>query len=347
MLVKNSYFLFFFDFLFLFRMSTLDFEVTSPPSDSISDLAFSPQADILAVSSWDGGVRIYQVEPTGNTVPKASYNHEGPVLCVDWAKDGSHVVSGGTDKAIRMYDLNTGQSTQIGAHDEPVKAAKFLDGQNVLATGSWDKTLKYWDFRSPQPVGTVQLNERCYAMDTRGNLLVAATADRQVLVFDLSNPTTIFKQSVSPLKWQTRTVSCFIDGKGYAIGSIEGRLGIQYIDEQDAAKSFSFKCHRDETKNVYAVNDISFHPIYGTFSTSGADGTVSYWDKDSKQRLHTLPKAGTTIPCTAFNRTGNIFAYAVSYDWTKGHQFYSTEGQINKIMLHAVKDEEIKPRAKK
>ncbi|RCH78064.1 hypothetical protein CU098_004200, partial [Rhizopus stolonifer] len=48
-----------------------------------------------------------------------------------------------------------------------------------------------------------------------------------------------------------------------------------------------------------------------------ADGTVSYWDKDSKQRLHTLPKAGTTIPCTAFNRTGNIFAYAVSYDWTK------------------------------
>lgn len=39
------------------------------------------------------------------------------------------------------------------------------------------------------------------------------------------------------------------------------------------SKCFSFKCHRDETKNVYSVNHISFHPMYGTFSTAGADGT--------------------------------------------------------------------------
>lgn len=135
-----------------------------------------------------------------------------------------------------MYNLATGQTTQVGAHDEAVKAAKFLDGQaNILATASWDKTIKYWDLRSPQPVGTVQLPERCYAMDTKGDLLVAGTADRNVLIFNLSNPTTIFKQTVSPLKWQTRDISCFIDGKGYAISSIEGRVGIQYIDEKEAA----------------------------------------------------------------------------------------------------------------
>jgi mRNA export factor len=60
-----------------------------------------------------------------------------------------------------------------------------------------------------------------------------------------------------------------------------------------------------------------FHPTYGTFSTAGADGTISFWDKDSKQRLKTLFKANGTIACSAFNNTGNIFAYAVSYDWTK------------------------------
>ena len=137
---------------------------------------------------------------------------------------------------MRLYDLATGQTRQVGAHDEPVKAAKFLDGQaNILATGSWDKTIKYWDLRSPQPVGTAQLGERCYSMDTRGDLLVAATADRNVLIFNLNNPTAIYKQNISPLKWQTRKVACFIDSKGYAIGSIEGRLGIQYIDEKDAA----------------------------------------------------------------------------------------------------------------
>lgn len=65
------------------------------------------------------------------------------------------------------------------------------------------------------------------------------------------------------------------------------------------------------------MNAISFHPTYGTFSTAGADGTISTWDKDSKQRITTLPKANGTIACTAFNRNGTILAYAISYDWTK------------------------------
>lgn len=83
------------------------------------------------------------------------------------------------------------------------------------------------------------------------------------------------------------------------------------------SKNFSFKCHRDDAKNVYAVNDISFHPVHGTFSTAGADGTVSFWDKDSKQRLKPFPKTNGQISSTAFNRNGSIFAYAVSYDWSK------------------------------
>jgi mRNA export factor len=93
-----------------------------------------------------------------------------------------------------MYDVATGQSTQIAAHDEAIKGIKFLDqGQQILATGSWDKTVKYWDLRSPQPIGTVTLPERVYSMDTRQQLMVVGTADRHILLFDLNNPTTIFK----------------------------------------------------------------------------------------------------------------------------------------------------------
>ena len=33
-----------------------DIEVASPPTDSISALSFSPQAELLAVSSWDNAV---------------------------------------------------------------------------------------------------------------------------------------------------------------------------------------------------------------------------------------------------------------------------------------------------
>ncbi|CAO3609725.1 unnamed protein product [Cunninghamella echinulata] len=279
--------------------------------------------------------------------PKASYSHVGPALSVAWSKDGTKIVSGGADKVGRLYDVATGQSTQIATHDDTIRSVCFLDGQqSVLATGSWDKTMKYWDLRSPQPIGTVNLPERLYSMDTRQNLLVAATADRHILLFDLNNPTTIFKQLLSPLKWQTRTVSCFIDGQGYAIGSIEGRCGIQYISDSDQMRNFSFKCHRDEAKNIYSVNEISFHPTYGTFSTCGSDGGVVFWDKDAKQKLKALPTMNGPISTTSYNRNGNIFAYAISYDWTKGHKFY-TPNSPNRILLHSVTDEESKPRQKK
>lgn len=52
------------------------------------------------------------------------------------------------------------------------------------------------------------------------------------------------------------------------------------------------------------------------------------------------------ISATTFNRNGTIFAYAVSYDWSKGHGGM-TPGHPNKLMLHACKEEEVKRRPKK
>ena len=63
-----------------------DIEVANLPTDSVSDIAFSPTADLLAVSSWNNEVRIYEVNAQGGTVGKAGYSHEGPVLCVGWSK---------------------------------------------------------------------------------------------------------------------------------------------------------------------------------------------------------------------------------------------------------------------
>lgn len=94
-----------------------------------------------------------------------------------------------------MFDITTGQSTQIAQHDEPIKCVSFLEQGNIVATGSWDKTVKYWDLRSPTPIGTVQLPERCYAMDAKGPLMVVGTAEKHVCIFDLNNPTVIFKVS--------------------------------------------------------------------------------------------------------------------------------------------------------
>lgn len=291
---------------------------------------------------------------TGETRPKAMYKHEGPILDLCWSKDGGKLFSAGADKTVRAFDMTTQQNAQVAAHNEPVSAIRWVDAPTggVLATASWDKTLKYWDLKGPNPIASLDLPEKVYTMDVAYPLMVIGTAERHIVIINLSNPTTIFKTIVSPLKWQTRAVACFPAGNGFAVGSIEGRVAIQYIEDKDTSLNFSFKCHRKDstpaTKDstlVFAVNAIVFHKEHGTFATCGSDGSISSWDKDSKIRLKTFDNLGGPITSSSYNHTGTIFAYAVSYDWSKGYSGM-TPGHPNKVLLHACKDDEVKKRPK-
>lgn len=65
-----------------------DFEVVSPPDDTVSALEFSPatvQQNFLIAGSWDSSVRCWEVEQTGKTVPKSMKMMGGPVLDVCWS----------------------------------------------------------------------------------------------------------------------------------------------------------------------------------------------------------------------------------------------------------------------
>lgn len=173
-------------------------------------------------------------------------------------------------------------------HDAPIRTIAAIQEASCVVTGSWDKTVKYWDTRSPTPMATLQLSERVYAMDVKHPLLVVATADRLIHVVDIRKPSQIYKSIQSNLKFQTRTVACFPDASGFAVGSIEGRCAIQHVEEKDKRNDFAFKCHRDGA-DIYPVSSIAFHP-FGTFSTTGGDGTFCFWDKDARQKLKAFAK---------------------------------------------------------
>eukprot|EP01126_Amoeba_proteus_P037767 TRINITY_DN3912_c0_g1_i17.p1 TRINITY_DN3912_c0_g1~~TRINITY_DN3912_c0_g1_i17.p1 ORF type:complete len:225 (-),score=33.16 TRINITY_DN3912_c0_g1_i17:709-1383(-) len=219
--------------------TTTDFIVDPPCTDSVSSLCWHPnainpnQSQFLVAGSWDKQVRLWEVKPNGQTEGRASVSHEAPVLSVCF--HANYVFSGGCDNKVLCWDVQANAKMLFGSHDAPVKYVQWINDKNVLLTGSWDKTLRYWDGRSPTATGIVSLPERLYAADVGGNTVVVGTAERKVLVYDLRNPSTVAQQLESPLKFQTRCISLFNDFKGFAIGSIEGRVALHHLESSQSS----------------------------------------------------------------------------------------------------------------
>lgn len=151
------------------------------------------------------------------------------------SQNGQHVIGAGADKSARLLDLgaNGGPAQQVAAHDLSISSVRFFQGPStspMIVTGSWDKSIKYWDLRTSQPVATVDCKEKVYSMDVQKKLLVVATAEKGFRVINLDNPTVIFQEPQIPqLKKENRVVRCFPDGLGFVAGTLEGRCAVHYV----------------------------------------------------------------------------------------------------------------------
>jgi len=266
----------------------------------------------------DCKVRIWEVTDSG-PVPKIAVPADDPVLSSCWNEDGSKVFFGGCDCKVVMWDPASSNVVQVAVHEKPVKVVKWISQHKVIMTGSWDNTLKFWDGRQSMPVLSVQLPDRLYCADAIDEVAVVATADRHILIFNLANPATPFRTFRSPLRFQSRSCKLFVNKKGFALGSIEGRVAIHHINETESEKNFTFRCHREQTA-VHSVNDIAFHPT-GIFATCGSDGACVWWNKDTRQNLKTFQKSSLPVTACSWNALGTIFSYAVGYDWSQGTKY--------------------------
>jgi len=338
-----------------------DVEVTHPPDDTVQCLKFSPPSlatNFLVSGSWDNLVRIWEIKPDGATEPKAQQTMQGPVMSVDFTEDGSKIFIAGADKTVKIWDIASNQVAQLGQHDGAVKTCHWIKAPNYscLMTGSHDKTLRFWDPRSPgTAMATVQMPDRIYCADMVYPMAVVGLANRTIKIFKLDGQPSEVRQVESSLKFQHRCISIFKDKAvtspvGFGLGSIEGRVAIQYVPPEMAKdNNFTFKCHRspepvNNYQDIYAVNDLAFHPEHNTLATVGSDGRFSFWDKDARTKLKTSEKMTQSITSCAFNKDGRIFAYSVGYDWSKGHESYNPQ-EKNYIFLHAC-HEDMKPKKK-
>ncbi|KAK3997290.1 WD40-repeat-containing domain protein [Cladorrhinum sp. PSN332] len=335
----------------------LDRDIAFPqgPEDTISAVRWSPVANHLAAASWDGKVYVYDATNNMTTdsirgVSVLQSTDKSPFFDCDFSKDGTLVAGASAGKTVYVLNLASGSSDTLKfeGHEAPIRSVRFVDipsaNAPIIASGSWDKTIRYWDLRQPSAVATIKLGERAYAMDASGAVLCAVTADNNVHFVNLhGDPSQVWRVTKSPLAHQPRSVSVAHDGSRWAIGSIEGRAAAQATDEKDTTfQNLSFKCHRNPSANsktvtdVYAVNTVAFSPVSkNVLATAGSDGIFTLWDVASRSRLRGFPNAGGSLTAAGFNRDGTMFAYAVGYDWSKGYTGNTAE-YPRKLVLHKI-----------
>lgn len=250
-----------------------------------------------------------------------------------------------------MMDVRTNAITNLGQHQEAIRCVDWSDAMRMAVSGSWDKSVSFWDPRQATPqFSNLSVVGKVYTLGLQGHTLVVGTDTRNVAIFDMrhtgAGPT---QNRESSLKHQTRCIRCMIDGSGYVLSSTEGRVAVEYFDEQKNRGKYAFKCHRQTDKvanqtTVYPVNSIAFHPTYGTFATGGCDGIVNVWDGANKKRICQFQPYPTSIASMSFNHAGEYIAIAASYTWEQGELRNPPK---DSIFIRPVRDYEVKPKTKK
>jgi len=320
-------------------------KLAAPPLDCISRVKFAPGVGNtqLLVSSWDGQVCLYDARTTHKI---GTHKQSLAVLDCSFLEDVSKAVSGGLEKRLVIWDFQNLRETQIGRHDEAIRCVEFQPETRQVFSGSWDRTVRAWDPRQPSnPTSVISLGTKAFALDVGTRNIIVGGADRCVYIYDNRNLGQPVERRESLLKYQIRALKIGVNPHLYASGSVEGRVGIEYLDPQEnEEKHYAFKCHRVKTdggEDIHPVNCIDFHPVHGTFATGGSDGGVCVWDAYAKKRLWRLSPLDTSVSSLSFSADGTMLAIGVSYTFDNGDK---NPVPANELVIRQITDSEVQPK---
>ncbi|CAN8074286.1 unnamed protein product [Agarophyton chilense] len=288
------------------------------PQDAISRVTFGPNnSSLILVSSWAGTVAIYDV--TTCTL-KRETNLNSVVLDSTWVND-SMVTAGALDGTVALGIVreHTLESRTLGLHADGVRAVSCLPDHGLIASGGWDSRLMLWDVRVNDRLASIDAGGKVYGSAPCGQHGIAfITSNLQIRLIDTRNPSQFLYDVVpNTLSYQLRGISSSRDGKKIVVGSTEGRVAVEYID--DPPRSYSFRCHRVEDI-AYPINCVVHNHKYSSFTTGGADGYVSFWDGDAKKRITQFSRYPTSVASLDFNTEVKRIAVAVSYTFEEGEK---------------------------
>ncbi|KAI5921548.1 WD40-repeat-containing domain protein [Camillea tinctor] len=352
------------------------FELSNPPNDAISALAFAPSSSSrLLVSSWDKKAYLYDLQASDENAEGfrgsllSAFEHRAPVMDVCFGANDDEAFSAGMDWTVQRIDLASGDMSVVAKHGAPVRRVVYSREHSLLISASWDSTLQvHSPLDASLPALTIPLPGKPHALAASPSKVIVAMTSRLVHIYDLSalssavtsrasSPPPPWQQRESSLKFLTRAVAAMPSDAGYATSSIEGRVAVEWFDAsaESQARKYAFKCHRQQQPQengsggamdvVYPVNALAFHPAFGTFASGGGDATVALWDAEAKRRMKIYQKFPDSVAALAFSADGRYLAVGVCPGFESGMEDYEGQGRSH-VLIRELGETEALPKGK-
>ncbi|VTJ77688.1 Hypothetical predicted protein [Marmota monax] len=234
-------------------------------SSGVTGVAFTATGFVIVTSSLDGTVRAFDLHRYRNfrtfTSPRPTQ-----FSCVAVDSSGEIISAGAQDSfEIFVWSMQTGRLLDVlSGHEGPISGLCFNPMKSILASASWDKTVRLWDmFDSWRTKETLTLTSDALAVTFRpdGAELAVATLNSQITFWDPENAIQTgsiegrhdLKTGRKELdkitakhsaKGKAFTTLCYsADGQSILAGGMSRFVCLYHVREQILVKRFELSCN--------------------------------------------------------------------------------------------------------
>jgi WD40 repeat protein/serine/threonine protein kinase len=244
--------------------------------------------------------------------------HTGYVSSVAFSPDRTLIVSGSSDKTIKVWSAISGEETlTLKGHTDRVSCVAFSPGGTQIVSGSHDNTIKLWSAISGEETRTLKRHlgpVTSVAFSPDGTQIVSGSSDKTIKVWSA-----ISGEETRTLTGHTGYISSVaFSPTGTQIVSGSGDNTIKVWNAISGEETRTLKGHQGGASpydHAGGVSSVAFSPD-GTQIVSGSwDRTIKVWNAFRGEETRTLKGHTGDISSVAFSPDGTQIISG-SYDKT-------------------------------